>query len=63
MDKKLAINCDECAKLLGIGLNTMRDLTHKEGFPAIRVSSHRIVIPVDKLKEWLNENAGNDIGA
>jgi len=58
VEGKMAVSVAEAAKLLGVGLNTMRDLTHTSGFPAVRVSANRIVIPVDKLKEWLNENAG-----
>jgi len=54
----MAVSVAEAAKLLGVGLNTMRDLTHTSGFPAVRVSANRIIIPVDKLREWLNENAG-----
>jgi excisionase family DNA binding protein len=55
---KLAVSVPEAAKMVGVGLNTMRDLTHTAGFPAVRVSANRIVIPVDKLKEWLENNIG-----
>ena len=58
MEEKLALTVPEAAKLIGVGLNTMRDLTHADGFPAIRVSANRIIVPVDGLKAWLATRSG-----
>ena len=44
--------------MLGISEPRAYDLTKREGFPAIRVSERRIIIPVDALNRWLSE-AGN----
>ncbi len=55
---KLAIDVPELAKLLGICRQAAYELVKKPGFPAIRVSDRRIVIPVDKLCEWLDRESG-----
>ena len=51
---KVAVNVPEMAKMLGISVPRAYDLTKREGFPAIRVSERRIIIPVDALNRWLN---------
>ncbi len=57
MSDKLAINVPELAKMLGVSRPVAYELTKREGFPAIRVSERRIIIPVDKLNEWLAREA------
>lgn len=57
MPDKLTINVPELAKMLGISCPTAYELAKREGFPAIRVSDRRIIIPVDKLHEWLDREA------
>ena len=57
MSDKLAINVPELAKMLGVSRPVAYELTKREGFPAIRVSERRIIIPVDKLNEWLSREA------
>ena len=59
---KLTVTVDEMAKLLGISRPVAYDLTKKEGFPAIRVSDRRIIIPVDALNKWLNESTNHARG-
>ena len=59
---KLTVTVDEMAKMLGISRPVAYDLTKKEGFPAIRISDRRIVIPVEALKKWLNETANHARG-
>ncbi|MBQ8248521.1 MAG: helix-turn-helix domain-containing protein [Clostridia bacterium] len=54
---KLTINVPELAKLLGISRPVAYELTKREGFPAIRIGERRIIIPVDKLNEWLDREA------
>lgn len=54
----LALSVREMAEVLGIGLPAAYDLCHIEGFPAIRVSSRRIIVPKEALQRWLNERAG-----
>lgn len=53
--EKLAISVDEMAKTLGVSRPVAYELTRREGFPVIRVSDRRIVIPVDGLKAWLQQ--------
>lgn len=57
MPDKLAINVPELAKMLGVSRPVAYELTKREGFPAIRISERRIIIPVDKLNEWLAREA------
>ena len=61
MSDKLTINVPELAKLLGISRPVAYELTRREGFPAIRVSERRIIIPVDKLNEWLDREANANV--
>jgi hypothetical protein len=46
------------AAALGISRPVAYELSRKDGFPAIRVSERRIIIPVDSLKKWLDRQAG-----
>ena len=55
--EKLALDVNEMATALGISRPVAYELSRKEGFPAIRVSERRIIIPVDSLKKWLSEQA------
>lgn len=56
--EKLAINVKEAAKLLGIGMNSMYDLVHREDFPVIQVGT-RLIIPFDAFRCWVNCNWKN----
>lgn len=58
MPEKLTVSVSEMAKLLGISRPLAYELTKKQGFPAIRITERRIIIPVEKLNEWLSANAG-----
>ncbi|MBP3695199.1 MAG: helix-turn-helix domain-containing protein [Thermoguttaceae bacterium] len=53
--QKLTVTVCEMAKMLGISRPTAYELTKRDGFPAIRVSDRLIIIPVDRLKKWLDE--------
>ena len=54
---KLVLNVEELADTLGISKPTAYQLARKNGFPAIRVSERRIIIPVDSLCRWLEAEA------
>ncbi len=54
---KLAVNVKEAAQLLGLAEKTIYTLTHRADFPAIRVGV-RVIIPVDGLREWLENHMG-----
>ena len=53
---KMAFNVTEAAKAIGVSRPTMHQLCRLDGFPAARVGG-RIIIPVDKLKKWLEQQA------
>lgn len=55
--EKLTISVNELAKMLGVSRPVAYELTRRDGFPAIRISERRIVIPFDSLKEWLARQA------
>lgn len=57
MTEKLTISVDEMASMLGISRPVAYELTKREGFPAVRISERRIIVPVEALKKWLNEQA------
>ncbi len=57
MTEKLAVSVDEVARMLGISRPVAYQLAHQSGFPAIRVSDRRIIVPVDSLKDWLEQQA------
>ena len=47
----------EMAAALGISRAGAYELARTEGFPALKIGT-RIVIPKDKLKEWVDQNVG-----
>lgn len=55
MTEKLTVSVDELAQMLGVSRPVAYQLAHQDGFPAIRVSDRRIVVPVDALKSWLEK--------
>lgn len=59
---KLVVNVQEASKLLGLADKTVYALTHRADFPALRVNS-RVLIPVERLREWLEAHLGEVIEA
>ena len=53
----LTLSVPEMAAALGISRAGAYELARTEGFPALKIGT-RIVIPKDKLKEWVDKNAG-----
>ena len=51
----LMLSVPEMAAALGISRAGAYELVRTEGFPALKIGS-RIVIPKDKLREWVNES-------
>ena len=49
----LMLSVPEMAAALGISRAGAYELARSEGFPALRIGN-RIVIPKDKLQEWVN---------
>ncbi|MBO7310627.1 MAG: helix-turn-helix domain-containing protein [Clostridia bacterium] len=54
---KLVLDVAELAKVLGVSKPVAYELIKRRGFPAVRVSERRIVIPVDSLCKWLEAEA------
>ena len=55
-DLPLTLTATEAAAVLRISRSKVYELTHTASFPAIRIGT-RVVIPRDKLIEWMNEQA------
>ena len=53
----LTLSVPEMAAALGISRAGAYELARTEGFPALKIGT-RIVIPKDKLKEWVDHNIG-----
>ena len=53
----LMLNVAQVAAVLGISRAGAYELVHGEEFPALKIGS-RIVVPKDKLREWIDANAG-----
>lgn len=56
-DLPLTLNACEVAAVLRISKSKVYELARTESFPAIRIGN-RVVIPRDKLIEWMNAQAG-----
>ena len=52
----LTLNAREAAGVLRISKSKVYDLARTESFPAVRIGK-RVVIPRDKLIEWMNAQA------
>lgn len=57
MQEKLAMNSKEAAAALGVSLPTFYELSNRKDFPVIRVG-RRVLVPVDGLRRWLEEQSG-----
>lgn len=51
---------NDLADLLPIGKTNLYSLVHSKDFPAITVG-RRIIIPIDKINEWLNSSVGKKV--
>ena len=57
MSERLAVNAAQAAEMLGISLPTLRQLTRRADFPAVKLG-RRWVISVAGRQRWLDEQAG-----
>lgn len=51
----LMLNVVQVAAVLSISRAGAYELVHSAGFPALRIGN-RIVVPKDKLREWIDAN-------
>ena len=56
-NEKMTVSVEEMAVMLGISRSVAYQLTHEKGFPCIRVSERRLIIPIKSLERWLEERA------
>ncbi|WP_040662818.1 helix-turn-helix domain-containing protein [Oscillibacter ruminantium] len=56
----LFLNAKMVAEVLGISTTMTYELMNQPDFPALRIRS-RVVVPKDKLKQWVEEHTGNSI--
>ena len=55
-DLPLTLKAHEAAAVLRISKSKVYELAQSESFPAVRIGE-RVVIPRDKLIEWMNDQA------
>lgn len=60
---RVTYTVQEVATLLGVNLVTAYEVAKKDGFPAIRISPRRIVVPKAAFHKWLEESAGKELEA
>ena len=53
-DLPMFLSVPTVSKVLGISASSGYELMHEKNFPSIKIGS-RILVPRDKLKEWLDE--------
>lgn len=51
------LNAEQLARELGISRAGAYQLLHSEGFPTLRIGK-RMLVPRDKLAEWIDKNTG-----
>jgi len=56
-DLPVIMSVKDLQNVLGIHSNNVYELVKKPGFPSIRVSERRIVIPRDRFLQWLDNSA------
>lgn len=54
---KMTYSVKEVSNILGISLPLAYELCNREDFPAIRVTPRRIIIPIDGLQRWMEEQS------
>lgn len=58
---KTCYTVKELSEQLGIALERAYALCNDPNFPAVRISPRRIIIPVDCLTRWLEEQATREV--
>jgi len=56
-DLPMFVSVPLLSKLFGISQSSCYELMHEKGFPSLRIGS-RIVVPRDKLIEWVESRVG-----
>ena len=58
-DLPLFLNAKLVAQVLGVSISSAYELMHEDGFPALRIGN-RIVVPKEKLCQWVDAQTGGD---
>ena len=58
-DLPLFLNARMVAQVLGVSISSAYELMHEDGFPALRIGN-RIVVPKEKLCQWVDAQTGGD---
>lgn len=58
MEDKLLLSATEVANLLGLSRPFVYQLMHRADFPLVRLGG-RVLVPVDGLRAWLNQQTQN----
>ena len=56
-DLPLGLNAKQVSSVLGLSMPLVYNLINQQGFPSIKVSEKRWVIPKEHLKTWLENQA------
>lgn len=59
MDTKLVYSVPELASVLGVSRTTAYQLVRTAGFPAVKVSANRTVVPRAALDRWFEQQIEN----
>jgi predicted DNA-binding transcriptional regulator AlpA len=54
----IMLNAETLAKVLGIAPSSAYELMHQEGFPTLRISENRLVVPKQAFIGWVTANTG-----
>ena len=58
--EKLCLNVREVAELLGVSTAAVYTLAASKGFPSIKISKRRIVIPAEAFRRWLDRASNTE---
>ncbi len=58
----IALNAKQISEILNIALPNIYELFHRKDFPAIKISSKRIIVEKNQFKKWLDEQSGTASG-
>lgn len=56
--EKLTLSVQEAAELSGFGRDTLYNLCHIDGFPAIWITERRVRIHREKFIDWIDNHPG-----
>ena len=60
-DLPMFLTIEDMARILRVSKTTALLLAKRPGFPAIRVKDKKIIVPLEKFKDWINEESNKDL--